>query len=309
MEGEKTYDLLVAGGGPAGLTAAIYAGRYNMKTLVAAKSFGGAVNLAGEIENWPGFMGPGIELMGKIREQAEKFGAELIETEIREIKKTDGGFVMNLGGREVTGKTLLISLGSNHRELNVTGEKEFLGKGVSYCATCDGNFFRGKKVAVIGGANSAATAAIFLAGVCSEVNIVYRKEKMRCESISLEKLEKMENVKFHYYSNPTEIVGEEVVRKLKIEVEEPEKEKLEKELEVDGVFIEIGSIPATELIKNLGLAMEGDNIKTNDKTMTNIGGVYAAGDITNGPLKQMVTAAAEGAIAVREAQVHLIKKG
>ena len=154
------YDLVVLGAGPAGLTAAIYAGRYNMKTLVIGKSIGGTANLAGEIENWPGYVGSGMELMVKFKEQAEKFGAKFLESEVEKVEKDDNGFVLHLMDKEIHGKTLIVALGTEHRKLNIEGEKKYLGKGVSYCATCDGNFFRNKEVAVIGGANSAAKAAL-----------------------------------------------------------------------------------------------------------------------------------------------------
>ena len=196
------YDCLILGAGPAGLTAAIYAGRYNMSTAIVAKSIGGTANLAGELENWPGYTGSGMELMKKFREQAEKFGAKILQAEITNIKKDENGFVIEVNKKEIHSKTLIITLGTEHRKLNVPGEKELLGKGVSYCATCDGNFFREKEVAVIGGANSAAKAALYLSDICKKVYIIYRREEMRCEPIIFEKLKKIKNIEFHYNSNP-----------------------------------------------------------------------------------------------------------
>ena len=156
-------DILILGAGPAGLTAAIYAARYNLKVAVIAKSFGGTANLAGVVENWPGFKGSGKSLAKKIKKQAEEFVAHFIEAEVSNVRKDlEGGFIFETETEEIHGRTIIICLGSEHRKLEIPGEEEFLGKGVSYCATCDGMFFKKKKVAVIGGADSAAEAALYL---------------------------------------------------------------------------------------------------------------------------------------------------
>lgn len=302
------YDLLILGAGPAGLAAAIYAGRYNMKTLVVAKSFGGTANLAGEIENWPGYFGSGLELMNKFREQAKKFGANFLESEVKDVLKDDNGFVLHFKDYEIHGKTLIVALGTEHIQLNIPGEKEFLGKGVSYCATCDGNFFRDKIVAVIGGADSAAKAAIYLSKICKRVHIIYRRHEMRCEPVSLSKICGTENIEIHYYSQPIEIKGEGKVETLEIIQEWPDKEPMPVSISLDGVFIEIGATPVNKVVKNLGLKMEKDYIVTNKKMETNVQGVFAAGDVTNNFLKQVVTASAEGATAVKSAHEYLMKK-
>jgi thioredoxin reductase (NADPH) len=305
---KDVYDLIVLGGGPAGLTAAIYAGRYHMKTLVVAKSIGGTANLAGEMENWPGYLGPGMELMNKFKEQAKKFGAEFMEDEVKNVEKDGDSFVLNLHDKKIKGKTLIVALGTEHRQLNIPGEKEFLGKGVSYCATCDGNFFKGKEVAVIGGADSAAKAALYLSDICKKVHVVYRKHEMRCEPISLSKICGKNNIEIHYYSNPTEVLGNKVVEKLNIMTEEPGKKAIKNTLSVNGVFIEAGATPAIEVIKNLKLKVDKDYIITDKDTKTNVAGVFAAGDVTNNSLKQVVTAAGEGAIAAKMAHEFLMKK-
>ncbi len=324
---EKLYDLLILGGGPAGLTAAIYAGRYNMKTLVVANRFGGTANLAGEVENWPGYIGPGIDLMRTIKAQAKRFGAEFLETDVKTVTKNGGApesvppaqmastdadkvgkFVLNYDGKEVRGKSLLIALGTENRQLNIPGEKEFLGKGVSYCATCDGNFFKNKTVAVIGGADSAAKAALYLADICKKVYIIYRKNEMRCEPISLSKIRDNDKIEIFYHSNPTEIFGDKVVMGLKILQEKPDEDAIEKILNVDGVFIEVGATPAIDVVKNLGLKMKDGYIVTDKKTKTNIDGVFAAGDVTNTAMRQMISAAGEGAIAAKMAHEFLMGK-
>ncbi len=305
----EIYDVLILGGGPAGFTAALYSARYNLNTLVVTKSSGGTANLAPEIENWPGFIGNGMELMAKFREQAELFGAKIKEEEIISVRKENELFICESAFDKFLGKTLIIALGTEHKKLDIKGEKEFLGKGVSYCATCDGNFFRDKNVVVVGGANSAASAAIYLSTIAKKVYILYRKHEMRCEPISLKKLEKKENVEIIYFAQPKEISGEKKVNKIKIVVEEPEKEKKEIELNVDGVFIEIGAAPLTKIIEKLNIKLDCDGYIETDKEMkTSIERVYAAGDNTNNSLKQVVTAVGEGAIAAKSAYEYLKNK-
>jgi len=305
---EDVYDVLILGAGPAGLTAGLYASRYNHKTLVVGKVVGGTANSAGEIENWPGYKGSGLELMMKFKEQAASFGAEFLEDEVKTVKKDGDLFVLNFEGKKIRGKSLIVALGTEHRQLNIPGEKEFLGKGVSYCATCDGNFFKGKTVAVVGGADSAAKAALYLSDICKKVYVVYRKHEMRCEPVSLHSICSKENVEIHYYSNPMEIIGDKVVSGLKIVVDEPKKGEGEKTLDVDGVFIEVGATPANEVVAGLGLELEKNYIVTGKDTKTNVDGVFAAGDVTNNVMKQVVTAAGEGAIAAKMAHEFILGK-
>jgi thioredoxin reductase (NADPH) len=299
----KTYDTLILGAGPAGLTSAIYAGRYNLKTLVIANTFGGTANLAGEVENWPGFVGAGKDLMRTIKMQAERFGAEFIEADIESATKEKNKFVLKSSDQEFHGKTLIIALGTEHRQLDIPGEKEFLGKGVSYCSTCDGNFFRNKKVAVIGGADSAAKAALYLATICESVTVVYRKHEMRCEPVSLQKIKDNKKIRIIYNANPIEITGEKIVKSLKIQTEDSIKN-----IDVDGVFIEAGATAATQVVKDLGLKMDQGYIITSKDTKTNIPGIFAAGDVTTTPMRQMITAAGEGAIAAKSAHEYLSTK-
>ena len=187
---EEIYDLIILGTGPAGMAAAIYAGRYGIKTLIVGDVIGGTANLAGEIENYPGFNGSGTELMKIFEKQAKSFGAEFKIGKIDRLEKIGDEFCANVDGEKFFGRSVISGLGLERRKLEVLGEDKFLGKGVSYCATCDGNFFRGKNVVVIGGNDSAAKAALYLADICEKVYISYRKEKMRCEPILLGKIEK-----------------------------------------------------------------------------------------------------------------------
>lgn len=310
----SSYDVLILGGGPAGLTAAIYTARYNLKTLVVAMSFGGTANLAGEVENWPGVIGSGREIMASVKEQAGNFGSEFLEAEVERAEKVGDEFVLHYGDKAVKGKSLIVALGTEHRQLDIPGEKEFLGKGVSYCATCDGNFFRGKKVAVIGGADSAAKAALYLSDICEKVTVVYRKHEMRCEPISLKKIKGNEKIDILYHSIPLEVLGEGVVKSLKIrrsifdEKADCVKEEVEETLEVDGVFIEAGAVPAVEVLKDLNLKMDGGYIVAGKDSGTNVEGVFAAGDVTDCAMKQMVVAAGMGSVAAKGVHEFLMKK-
>jgi thioredoxin reductase (NADPH) len=297
---EDVYDILILGGGPAGLTAALYAARYNLKVLVVASNFGGTANQAGEVENWPGQISSGMDLMNKFKSQAEQFGAEFLQSDVDHVDKCEEGFLVKVGEEFIKGKSVILALGTETRKLNVPGEKEFLGKGVSYCATCDGMFFKGKKVAVVGGADSAAKAALYLADICEKVTIVYRRAEMRCEPISLKKIQEKENIEIVYHSVPKEIRGEGLVNEFVVDVE-----GVEKVLEVDGVFVEIGATPIVDVVNCLGLELEKDYIITDKQMKTNVSGVFGAGDNTNNKFKQIVVAAGEGALAAKSAYDYL----
>jgi thioredoxin reductase (NADPH) len=297
---EEVYDVLILGGGPGGMTAAIYTARYNLKTLVVAASFGGTANLAGEVENWPGKIGSGREIMAGIKDQAERFGADFLEASFEKVAKDENEFVLHYGDKVVKGKSLIVSLGTEHRQLDIPGEKEFLGKGVSYCATCDGNFFKKKQVCVIGGANSAAKAALYLADICDKVTVVYRGNEMRCEPVSLEAIKGNEKIDVIYNAVPVEVLGEGVVKGLKIK--EGESERV---LDVSGVFVEAGAVPATEILKDLGVEMDKGYVVVGKDMKTNVDGVFAAGDVTNSVLRQMITAAGEGAVSAKGVNDYL----
>ena len=297
------YDLAILGGGPAGMTAAIYAGRYNLKVALISNNFGGTANLAGEVENWPGMISNGVEIMKNIKEQAEKFGAELITKNISSVKKDGEFFVIMSEDEEIKSKALIVALGTQHRKLGVPGEGEFLGKGVTYCATCDGNFFREKTVTVVGGGRSATKAALYLSDICEKVYLVHRRDSLRCEPIECKRIESKENIELLYNANVKEIIGENIVNKIKVLQNDTERE-----LEVNGVFIEIGANPSTETLSELGLKLENGYIVTDKETRTNVEGVFAAGDITNNSVKQMINAAGEGAVAAINAYDYLTKR-
>ena len=298
------YDLIIVGGGPAGLTAAIYSARNKIKTLVLAKDKG-VLSYATNIENYPGFRSiSGIELVEKFKEQAKEFGAEINETEVLRISKIDSKFEVETREQAYEGKAIILALGTEKARLNIEGEDKFVGKGISYCAICDAPFFKNKIVAVVGGSNSAATSALELAQHAKKVYIIYRKERMRCEEILSKKLDE-KGVEIIPNSIVKKVEGDKVLKRVVIN-----RGGKEERLELDGLFIEIGYVPSSAIAKNLGVKLDNNFIKVNNKMETNIEGVFAAGDITTGSggLRQIVTACAEGAIAATSAFKYLKSK-
>ncbi len=297
------YDIAILGIGPAGLTATIYGKRYNLNTITFGKSTGGMAAYAPFVENYPGFDPiSGIELTGKMQKQAEKLGAEIAMKEVVNISKEKDLFsIQTKDNNKIEAKTIIISLGTEKRKLNIPGESGFLGKGISYCAICDSMFFRDKNVIVIGGNDSAAKAALLLAEKSKKVYISYRKDELRCEKFLLERIKKNAKIEIINNSVPLEIKGSKKVEAIMLE-----KGGKKEEIKVDGIFVEIGSIPTTNLAKKLKIELNDEGyIKVNDKMETNAEGVFAAGDITASPLKQIITAASQGAIAASSAYAYI----
>ena len=290
------FELAIIGAGPAGYAAAIYANRAGISTLVFDKGMGGGLAaIAPNIENYPGFESiNGFELTEKMKKHAQKYTKINFGEEVTNITKDKEGFIIETSKQKYDAKAILISTGTEHRKLNAPGEKELSGKGVSYCATCDGFFFKGKVVAVVGGGNSALIESIYLKQIgCKEVYIIHRRDQLRAEkSYQDEAIKK--GVKIIFNSRVESINGASNVEKLELyDVKEDKKS----ELSVDGVFISIGEIPQSDLAKKIGIKLdERGYIITDSQGRTNIKGIYAAGDITGG-LRQVVTACAEGAIA------------
>ncbi len=292
------YDLIILGAGPTGMAASVYASRYKINHLVIGNVFGGSLFKAHKIENWPGEKSiSGSDLVMKFYEHAKSLGAEVVEEEVVEISKDNGTFTAKTNlNKTYQSKAILIALGTKHRKLNVPGEEEFLGKGVSYCAVCDGAFFKNKIVAVVGGSNSAAMAAEMLSEYTERTYLIYRKKPMRCEPVLLERLEKNPKIEIIYDTNVTKVTGDKKVELIEID----NKYKNGDKIKLDGLFIEVGAVPFVDLVKKLGVETgKGDCIIIDQSGATNIDGVYAAGDITNGSngLRQIVTAVSEGAIA------------
>ncbi|MDP2906856.1 MAG: FAD-dependent oxidoreductase [Nanoarchaeota archaeon] len=288
-EKNEVYDTIIIGAGPAGMTAAIYAIRYQLKVLIISKDIGGVANLAHKIENWPGIVSiTGPDLMQNFKIHLEALGVKIIQEEV--VKLAEGFEVSTSGGKTFKSKTLILALGTVRRKLNIPGEDEFIGKGVSYCFTCDGPMFRDKIVCVVGGSNSAAMAALLLAEYAKKVYLIYRKEALRADPILIERVNKNKKIQAMYNTEITKILGTKFVEKIVL--------NNGKEMPMEGIFIEAGGIPSTDLAKELGVKLnEHSSITVDDNMQTNIPGVYAAGDITNTPLDQVVTACADGAKA------------
>jgi thioredoxin reductase (NADPH) len=301
------YELAIIGAGPAGYSAAIYALRSGIETVIFDKSMGGGLaTIAPNIENYAGFEAiTGMDLMEKMKKHVQNYTDINFNEDVNDIAKNNDEFLIKTNKAEYKVKSVLIATGTKHRRLDAPGEKKLSGKGVSYCATCDGFFFKNKKVAIVGGGNSALIEAIYLKQIgCSEVYVIHRRDQFRAEESYVAEAEE-KGVKFVLDSIVEKINGEEKVESLDLK----DKDTGEKtKLKVDGVFISIGEIPQNDIAKKLGVNLdEKGYIKIDKQGRTNIKGVYAAGDITGG-LRQVITAAAEGAIAALTTTEVLGKK-
>lgn len=298
----EKYDIIIVGAGPGGLTAGIYAGRQGTKTLILDKNLAGGIGReVPEMENYPGFdLVSGLELAEKMKNQCVK-NVELHENEgvntIEKIENNDYNFKVESDEHSYLTKTVIIATGSSHQQLNIPGEEEFKGRGVSYCATCDGMFFAGKDIAMVGGGNSALQEAVFLSNLGCNVTVIHRREEFRAEQYLQDKL-KEKGIKTIMNATVEEIKGDMLVSS--ITIKDKESEEL-KDLEVNGVFISIGYKPHTKLAEELGVDLDKNNQIITDKNQkTNIDYVYSAGDVCGG-VKQWVVACGEGAIAATSA--------
>jgi thioredoxin reductase (NADPH) len=290
------YELAIIGAGPAGYSAAIYAVRAGIKTILIDKGMGGGLAaVSPNIENYAGFESiSGMDLVEKMKKHASKYTKIHFGEEVTNIIKQKDGFTVKTDKKNYNVKAILFCMGTEYRKLGEPGEKELQGKGVSYCATCDGFFFKNKKVAVIGGGNTAVVEAIYLKQIgCEEVYLIHRRDRLRAEKAYEDEAIK-KGVKIIYNTHVEEIKGKNKVEFLDIRDVRTNKKS---QLAVDGVFISIGEVPQNELAKELGVKLDEKGFIITDKQMrTNIKAIYAAGDITGG-LRQVITAAAEGAIA------------
>lgn len=308
MDEIMMYDVIIVGLGPAGCTAGIYATRFGLKTLVIGKEPGGQANEAYEVDNYPGLLGAkGIKIMNKFRGQARALGASIVFSEVVDIEKMGSAFVVKTESGEYEGKAVILATGSKKRRLNIPGENELRGRGISYCATCDAPLFKGRMVCVIGGGTSAVMAALMLAEHAKKVYLVYRKEKkeMRAMPAWVRRAEKNKKVEMVFCSLPKRIEGNG-----KVEAMVFEKSGKEFSLKVEGVFVEVGSEPQNELARKLGVSLgRAGKIKVAAGMSTNVKGVFAAGDVTNGSadFEQIIISAAEGANAARSAYNYLRK--
>lgn len=289
------YEVAIVGAGAAGYAAAIYAGRSGASVVVFDRGMGGGLTMeAPKVENYPGFKEiSGVELMEKMKEHAMDYAEMRFGEEVKKLEIMKNGVKLHTSKKEYFVGSVILCTGSKHRKLNVRGEEEFSGRGVSYCATCDGFFFKGKKVAVVGGGNSAVIEAIYLKQIGCDVFLIHRRDKLRAEK-ALEEEAKQKGIQFIWNSVVEEIIGDEMVKALKIKNVKTGEEKI---IGIDGVFISIGEEPQNELAKQIGVELdENGYIIVDEMGRTNIKRVFAAGDVTGG-VRQIITACAEGAKA------------
>jgi len=298
------YDLIVIGTGPAGLTAALYACRRSLKTLVIGQTMGGQAILPACVENYPGFgKTDGVTLVKEWQSQTVAAGAEIKAGLVEEIEQEDDGFEIELeNGAEYKAKAVILATGRTPRKLSVPGETEFTGKGVAYCATCDAPLFTDKDVAVIGGGNAAVDAAILLAGVAKKVYLIHHNDQFKAEAALLHKLETLTNVEKALHTEVKEIIGRNFVEQIKIS---QTSDKGELRLDVQGVFVEIGGAANTDFVKDFVKLNDKQEIVIDAHNQTSVKGVFAAGDATTVPFKQMIVAAGEGAKAALSAYNYI----
>ena len=298
------YDVIIIGSGPAGLTAAIYTTRADLKTLVVAGvKWGGQLMLTTEVENFPGFPEgiKGPDLMTNMRKQAERFGAEFVNDDFTAADFSSKPFKVSVGDKDYESKSVIIATGADTKWLGVPGETEKIGRGVSSCAPCDGAFFRNKNVIVVGGGDSAMEEALVLTKFATAVTVVYRGESLRASQIMQDRAKNNSKIKFIFNTEITEVLGESKVEKVKFK---NNKTNQENEMPIDGVFVAIGHIPNTSKFKDIDLD-EAGFVKIHDHFLTNKEGVFAAGDVHDSHYKQAITAAGYGCAAALEAQKWL----
>lgn len=303
------YNIVIVGAGIAGLTAAIYGRRAGKSVLVLeGKTYGGQIINTFQIENWPGDFGvSGVDLMQKIYKQATELGAEVEFEEVTAIEKTATGFVVKTEDEEYAAGAVILAVGAEDKKLGIASEEKFTGRGVSYCATCDGAFYKDKKVAVIGGGNTALYDALYLADIASKVYLVHRRNEFRGDAVLVERLRSKSNVEFVLGYVPEEILGDKKVSGIKlVPSDEVTDVKDEMEMDVDGVFVAVGKSPMTEKFAELVELDAGGYIKAAENCVTSCPGVFVAGDCRTKDIRQLVTAAADGAVAA-DAAVHYLR--
>lgn len=298
----KKYDVIVIGAGPGGMTAALYASRANLSVLMLDRGiYGGQMNNTAEVENYPGFksiLGP--DLAKDMYESSTQFGAEYAYGTVKDLTvKDDGTKVVTTEDEVYEAQAVIIATGSEHRKLGVPGEEEYGGKGVSYCAVCDGAFFRDKKVAVIGGGDSAIEEGTYLAQIVGDVNVIHRRDQLRAQKILQDRAFANDKIHFTWNSVVTEIVGDgQKVTGVKVHNKKTGEDEL---VPVSAVFIYVGVLPITEPFKKLGITNEQGWIETDDQMRTKIPGLYAVGDVRDKHLRQITTAVGDGSIAGQQA--------
>ena len=299
------YDLVIIGGGVAAFSAAIYAGRFQLKTLIIGEKLGGTVLLTDDIGNYPGFKKiTGLDLFRKIKEHAQDYDIEILEKRAESIEKQAGSFEVSTKDEKIKTKTVIIATGTHLRKLGVPGEKEFANRGVHYCALCDGALYKNKVIAVVGGSDSAATEALLLAEYARKVYIIYRKEKIRAEPVTAKRVDRNEKIEIINNTNITEIKGDKFLKS--VTLDKPHEGS--NELKLDALFIQIGQIPLSDLAADAGAKInEKKEIILNRDTETNIPGLFACGDVVDGRFKQAITGVAQAVTAAHSAYEHTAK--
>jgi alkyl hydroperoxide reductase subunit F len=303
------YDLIIIGSGPAGMTAGIYAVRREMKTLIIGKEIGGQMVWAGEIENYPGFEKiNSFELINKFKQQTLNFGAEMKDAEVQKIERTEEGtFLLHTNKETFEAKTVIVAMGLSPRRLAVNGEMEFNGRGVSYCANCDGPLFRNKTVAVVGGGNSALDAAEVLSKIAKQVYLINHNPDFKAFDALVAEVKSRPNIEIVFNADVSNIKGAQSVEKILIT---DVVTKTEREIELNGVFIEVGRIASTDLVNEFVERNERNQIIVNNKAETKTAGMFAAGDVTDCEFKQITIAMGQATIAALSAYQYLqLKSG
>lgn len=301
------YDMVIIGGGPGGYTAALYAARAGLSALVLEKlSAGGQMALSSQIDNYPGIPEgiDGFTLGEQMQAGAERFGAETELTEVTSVELSETVKTIHTTDGVFRGKTVVIATGASARTLGVPGEKALTGKGVNYCAACDGMFYRDKTVVVVGGGNTAAADAMALSRIARKVYLVHRRDTLRATKIYHEPLEKAENVEFLWNSEVKELLHNGKLTGIRVA---DVNTGAQREIACDGLFVSIGRSPATELFRGQIALDEGGYVIAGENTLTNLPGVYAVGDLRQKELRQIVTAVADGAMAAHQAERYLVE--
>lgn len=299
------FDVIIIGGGPAGYTAALYAARANLTAMVIEKfAPGGQMATTEIVENYPGFVEGinGFELGMQMKKGAERFGVKTKLAEVKSVELDKNPKLIHTSKDTFQAKTIILALGAYPRELGLPNERNLRGRGVSYCATCDGMFYKDKTVVIVGGGNTAVADAIFLAKICKKVYLVHRRDELRASKTYMESLEKTENIEFIWSSEAVEILADEFVTGVKVKSRNDDSVRM---VACDGIFVAIGNVPNTELINGQVELDEAGYVPADETTRTNIPGVFAVGDMRNKPLRQIVTAVADGAVASKYAEEYI----
>ena len=299
------YDVIVIGGGPGGYTAALYAARANLSVAILEKlSPGGQMGTTDVIDNYPGFPQGvnGFELAMQMKEGAERFGAQTQLAEVTQVELAGQVKTIHTSGGDYQARTVVLATGAHPRELGLPGERELRGRGVSYCATCDGMFYRSKTVVVVGGGNTAVSDVLYLSRLCEKVYLVHRRDTLRASKVYLDPLQKAENVEFVWDSEVKQLLRDQAVTGVRVR---NKKTGEERDIPCGGVFVAVGYLPNTELYRGQVELDEAGYVLADETTQTNLPGVFAVGDLRKKPLRQVVTAASDGAVAAHFIEEYL----